>query len=433
MKKFGLVGLLLVLFCAPSFSQNWFPLEVGNRVDFTLNGVYPIAYQQWLYRFDFKSFIVIDSVFINNTKYFSVNGFFEFPNGTLIRYNFDSLKIIVFKNDSEYTFMDFRLSDGESLLQIQPDGSILPITIVSGYKEIMGDTIFIKGFYRVTGYYPGSYITGSYYFSINKGFVYQSENSYWLVHEAKTITMIEYLFYDYSGNSSHKKHNHMADIQFVPVTFLPNDPILTENFKIMHPLSAYSLNTHDISRTYIEDAYLEGYYTNGNDTTFTILDIPSTTIVDYSLNCPIDTIKYNLGYHFFYRIVAKDKGIIPSYYYKPYSGYYKLYWRNITSSTNADEKLFPTKFSLEQNYPNPFNPSTSIQYSINSMQFVTLKVYDVLGKEVATLVNEEKSAGSYEVKFNSAMLSTTSLPSGVYFYQLSAGDFIETKKMILLK
>jgi len=95
---------------------------------------------------------------------------------------------------------------------------------------------------------------------------------------------------------------------------------------------------------------------------------------------------------------------------------------------------FLNNFELQQNYPNPFNPSTSIQYAIASRQFVTLKVFDVLGKEVATLVNEEKSAGSYEVIFNSVEpLHATSLPSGVYFYQLRAGDYIETKKMILLK
>ena len=85
-------------------------------------------------------------------------------------------------------------------------------------------------------------------------------------------------------------------------------------------------------------------------------------------------------------------------------------------------------YSPDQNYPNPFNPTTNIQYSISSKQFITLKVYDVLGIEVATLVNEGQPAGSYEVEFNAE-----SLPSGIYFYQLRAGDFVETKKMVYLK
>jgi hypothetical protein len=94
------------------------------------------------------------------------------------------------------------------------------------------------------------------------------------------------------------------------------------------------------------------------------------------------------------------------------------------------------KSELFSNYPNPFNPSTNIQYTINNRQFVTLKVYDVLGNEVATLVNEWKEAGSYEVEFNASSVfrsASGGLVSGIYFYRLQAGNFVETKKMILLR
>ena len=100
----------------------------------------------------------------------------------------------------------------------------------------------------------------------------------------------------------------------------------------------------------------------------------------------------------------------------------------------TDENI-PLKFELSQNYPNPFNPSTTIKYSIpvetfrgTASQKVTLKVYDVLGKEVTTLVNKEQSAGGYEVEFNAKKIT-----SGVYFYKLQAGSFTETKKMLLLR
>jgi hypothetical protein len=99
---------------------------------------------------------------------------------------------------------------------------------------------------------------------------------------------------------------------------------------------------------------------------------------------------------------------------------------NITS-VEEDNQL-PTVFSLQQNYPNPFNPMTTIKYEIPELSFVTIKIYDVLGNEIASLVNEEKPVGTYEVEFDA-----TNLPSGIYFYQLSAGDFISTKKMILIK
>ena len=88
----------------------------------------------------------------------------------------------------------------------------------------------------------------------------------------------------------------------------------------------------------------------------------------------------------------------------------------------------PDKFSLSQNYPNPFNPTTNIQFDLPKQGFVSLKVYDVVGKEVATLVNEVKNVGIYDVTFDGANLS-----SGIYFYRLEVNDFVAVKKMLLVK
>mgnify|MGYP001465350873 FL=1 len=99
---------------------------------------------------------------------------------------------------------------------------------------------------------------------------------------------------------------------------------------------------------------------------------------------------------------------------------------SVTSVENSGS--VPSKFSLEQNYPNPFNPSTKISWQSPVGGHQSIKVYDVLGNEVATLINEEKPAGSYEVEFDASNLS-----SGVYLYKLQAGNFVETKKMIILR
>jgi hypothetical protein len=104
----------------------------------------------------------------------------------------------------------------------------------------------------------------------------------------------------------------------------------------------------------------------------------------------------------------------------------------------------PDEFILYQNYPNPFNPSTKIKFALTpslsqrqrlteGQERVTLIVYDALGKEVATLVDEEKSFGEYEVEFNVAQVSRPEITSGIYFYRLEAGNYTETKKMLLLK
>ena len=94
----------------------------------------------------------------------------------------------------------------------------------------------------------------------------------------------------------------------------------------------------------------------------------------------------------------------------------------------VEVEVIPDQYELSQNYPNPFNPSTKISWQSPVASHQTLKVYDVLGNEVATLVNEEKPAGSYEVEFDAS-----SLASGIYFYRLQSGSFNQTKKMILMK
>jgi len=88
----------------------------------------------------------------------------------------------------------------------------------------------------------------------------------------------------------------------------------------------------------------------------------------------------------------------------------------------------PTDYNLSHNYPNPFNPSTKIKYSVSLRSNVVVKVFDILGNEIETLVNEEKQTGTYEITWYAE-----SLPSGIYFYRLQAGNFVETKKMVLMK
>ncbi|MBD3340061.1 MAG: T9SS type A sorting domain-containing protein, partial [Candidatus Lokiarchaeota archaeon] len=88
----------------------------------------------------------------------------------------------------------------------------------------------------------------------------------------------------------------------------------------------------------------------------------------------------------------------------------------------------PLAYSLDQNYPNPFNPYTSIRYTIPNEENVTLKVYNIIGEEIATLVNEKKQPGSYTVRFDASHL-----PSGIYIYQIKTQNFNTTKKMLLVR
>ncbi|MBE0551538.1 MAG: T9SS type A sorting domain-containing protein [Ignavibacterium sp.] len=111
----------------------------------------------------------------------------------------------------------------------------------------------------------------------------------------------------------------------------------------------------------------------------------------------------------------------------------KIYKSNDILTNIEEDITAANSFMLFQNYPNPFNPSTIISYQLPVSGEVTLKVYDVLGREVETLVNEYRNTGNYEVEFNVAQESLPAIASGIYFYQLKAGEYVQTKKMILLR
>jgi Secretion system C-terminal sorting domain len=108
-------------------------------------------------------------------------------------------------------------------------------------------------------------------------------------------------------------------------------------------------------------------------------------------------------------------------------GFWYVYQQS-TLTDVEDEETIPTVFKLEQNYPNPFNPSTKIKFAVPEKSNVLIKIYDILGSEVATLVNEEMDAGWYEKSFNASVLA-----SGVYLFRMEAGNYVNTKKMILLR
>ena len=106
---------------------------------------------------------------------------------------------------------------------------------------------------------------------------------------------------------------------------------------------------------------------------------------------------------------------------------HKYSLQNIVS-VNSDGINLPVRFSLNQNYPNPFNPETVISYELPVSETVILKIFDVMGKEIKTLVNEKQNSGFHQVSFNAS-----ALPSGVYFYQLNTQGFTDTKRMVLIK
>lgn len=162
----------------------------------------------------------------------------------------------------------------------------------------------------------------------------------------------------------------------------------------------------DIERNYIEQGWVKAGFVNGSGT---ISEQMSYSFIDDNLAAG----SYN------YRLKQID-----------FDGTFKYY--NLAETVEIE---LPSVYSLEQNYPNPFNPSTKIKYHIPYDGRVTIKIFDILGNEVMTLLDEEKAAGSYELEFNAS-----NLPSNVYFYRMQstpvggqAGNFSDVKKMIMIK
>ena len=140
-----------------------------------------------------------------------------------------------------------------------------------------------------------------------------------------------------------------------------------------------------------------------------------------SLECYYFNFKQDVGLT---SIFIEDNGTSLPFY----NGSHTLRSQNLTNVSNHQRDLLGRNYYLSQNYPNPFNPSTVISYQLPVNSKVSLKIYDLLGREVATLVNEEQSAGWKEVEWNASNIA-----SGIYFYKLQADNFIETKKMLVIK
>ncbi len=153
------------------------------------------------------------------------------------------------------------------------------------------------------------------------------------------------------------------------------------------------------------------------------------TSIMYNLNVLYSNLINQSGYLVSANAITPDGRFIVGRGYRLSTHKYEAFVLDRGPITNVNNLISsPVKFNLEQNYPNPFNPSTIISFSIPEEEFVTLKVFNSLGEEVAELINETKPAGNYSASFDAGQL-----PSGIYFYNISAGNFFQTRKMMLVK
>jgi len=191
--------------------------------------------------------------------------------------------------------------------------------------------------------------------------------------------------------------------------------------------SNYSVGMYVVSKSVVQKDSVRLFYSNDSGSTFSSIQMTLAELVDPATNSGkyIAVIPKSASSPKFYVRAIDATNISRS---SPYKAPAELFDAKTGTTDVKPEKSVPTIFALDQNFPNPFNPTTNIRYHLPRAGVVTLKVYNVLGKEIAILVNGPQSFGSYTVPFNGAGLA-----SGIYFYRLQTDNFVETKKMVLLK
>jgi len=382
MKK--LVVLFFVLFSFNQVFSQHLPLQIGNQWHYEV-GLAPV------YR---HVAIATDTIILNNKKYFKIENW-STDGSQLIDITFDRIEI-----DSSYYR---KYANEEDLLLFNfswPDNFIYSYTIDTNCVGLMGIARFFGQIWGVEsnlfGLTFGSWCIGM----PDTGWAL---SGYYLANSFGSINA-------YDGYLVGAKINGITygTLHPLPVELLSFSSSVINNDITLNWTTATETNNSgfQIERRETKNERSEEWKTitfvNGNGTKTE----PQTYFYKDE--------KLSAG-NYQYRLKQID-----------FNGTFE--YSNIVEA----EILPPAKFSLEQNYPNPFNPSTNIQYAIASKQFVSLKIFDLLGREIVALVNEEQPAGNYTIEFKPES-SIKNLVSGAYLYQLKAGEFIQTRKMILLK
>lgn len=367
---------------------------------------------KWLYRATgsnsgyWHKMIVSDTTINNNTWYI-------FSNQDILRYDKNSKILYKLVDGNEIIDFDFSIPACKPIEKYPTGG----FKVVSSHNsEYFGKVIYNKGYTTFTG----DGLDGRYY-GDGLGYTGSDVINLMPLYESGSELIESYVYNDSSREFELLTQGYKPN--FLSVTGRLND---SDELKISAIVShnydsdISFVNWVDIYYSIVSESDSNGIFQARLDYDFALKRFEYTS--------EVDSIYLNKGYNFKYALIAADKGLVTDSVRYPTFG-----WRNIElnslvgmeSNTSGD---LIEEYKLSDNYPNPFNPETTIQYSLKEAGNVELIVYDVLGNEVAKLVNGYKPAGTHEVTFNA-----TNLPSGVYIYRIKSEEYSESKKMILLK
>ncbi len=399
--------------------SNYFPMNVNNQWQFIHSETYID-----LKKFTIQLYDIGKDSIINNQRYYLYKN-------KWLRYSEDEKKLFIWYRDSSRVYMDFSLPANATFPHYIGSFDLDYAKVYEGSTNLFDFTMKYKGLSAGSVY--GSWGNSSESFGENFGPFSYNYSMYAGPDYTYTEKLIMAILYD-STNAAHYYSNHYKpEITLTPITKIDSSNFQI-HFTVDHKYSTFfDPNTPHTGLNFIDSVYMISHYKK-NDSILYNVTISAQNISktkEYIISSMVDTLLLKSGYNYEYKFLAKTKGIITDTSFSPDSGYYQCSWGKITSERDKTNAII--NYLLSQNYPNPFNPTTKIKYTIPFVEThryasVKLKVYDILGNEIETLVNKEQSPGEYEVEFNGSNLS-----SGIYFYRLSAGSFIQTKKMILMK
>jgi hypothetical protein len=412
MNKYFLFIVLILPFILANYSkaQDFFPVSINDEFQVRDFELYADNYSNWT-EDSYPDFTIADSVVFNGMT------FLKFRDKYLA-YDSTNQKLYIYINGGSKLAADFNLPD-DSTQVFYYQG--YPRTWKSdgiSYQNILGALRPVYSMKADTSYWS----------------VYQYQKT-WKMKFAAGVGFYQDFYYewkyDMGGEYTTSKTNTLVFSKIDTNIFniynqgiQLDDPVRN---RLLSEFPYYLYVTVTNPLTGLFSNYSAEYNIFRNDTLISSRIFP----IDTSINLSFININHNellVGDKIQFKCILEDSSIFNNIFTAPDSGYYTFYVVSDTATSLQKEADYPFTYFLSQNFPNPFNPTTNIKYEVGSRQFVTLKVYDVLGNKVATLVNEEKSAGIYTLEFNADRFS-----SGVYFYKLQAGNYLQVRKMLLLK
>jgi len=382
---------------------SYYPLEVGNKWMFSResNSVYFGYYK------DYRFISITDSARIDGRKYFKSD-----ESGSWFRYEDDLIYVYDGNTHQEYAGINFNIPTDSSYNAYLFTGGTQEVTNLQrsfsffGSRSSVGIEFFTSS--RIEQYW------GKNIGPIRK---YEQEGAW--PYGYFTSKLISCLQINDDGDTIYYSHgkNPLISLNQIKLSLFGLQSKLT----VSHPLDIIAQ-----SFCFLDSIFIYHYLKKADDSTDISMNskkVNNSGSITYNID--VDEELLNEGYELFIKYAVTDKSLKQHTTFHPEIGWLKF---NLSLLDIPDDLNRPLDYSLSENYPNPFNPETKISYSLKKAGNVELIVYDVLGNEVAKLVNEHKPAGSYEVSFNGE-----NLPSGVYIYRIKAGSFSQCRKMILLK